>query len=244
MKLLERALTGYVPENELLNETAETAKDEAQIIVKPSNKPAPKKELRPSGIDLALVLDVPVQEMVRRAANRKIDPETGEIYHPEDRPPPTDNKIVNRLQLINDPEATEVICITFCNGIIKFNKQPALKEKAKNFETQKPQYEEWFKDFGFEEIGLPTLHVINSFAKPDQVQEAVDKNIKELLEFKQKKLNKVVGELMGTSSSVELKRTEESKKTEEFKNPDVLKVSDKKLVPSNKREQVSQANFI
>ena len=55
-----------------------------------------------------LLLDAALKECIRRASNRKLDPQTGIIYHMEDNPPPEDKAILARLQIIDDPEATEV----------------------------------------------------------------------------------------------------------------------------------------
>jgi hypothetical protein len=45
-----------------------------------------------------IFLDVPSEECFRRSQNRKIDPQTGTIYHLEDNPAPEgDNKLRDRL---------------------------------------------------------------------------------------------------------------------------------------------------
>ena len=52
-----------------------------------------------SATDGYLFLEVPSEECNRRITNRKIDPQTGVIYHMEDSPPPEgDPKLKDRLQ--------------------------------------------------------------------------------------------------------------------------------------------------
>ena len=50
-----------------------------------------------SAMDACLILEAPREECLRRIENRKIDPQTGNIYHLEDNPPPEDNKLKDRL---------------------------------------------------------------------------------------------------------------------------------------------------
>jgi len=50
-------------------------------------------------VDAYLFMDVPANEALRRNQNRKIDPQTGTVYHMEDNPPPeNDAKLRDRLQ--------------------------------------------------------------------------------------------------------------------------------------------------
>jgi hypothetical protein len=52
------------------------------------------------------MIELSGEECFRRSANRKIDPQTGTIYHLEDNPPPeNDNKLKDRLQEYVDPDA-------------------------------------------------------------------------------------------------------------------------------------------
>jgi hypothetical protein len=58
-----------------------------------------------ASLDAYLFIDVPSNEAIRRSQNRKIDPQTGMIYHMEDNPPPeNDAKLRDRLQEYMDPE--------------------------------------------------------------------------------------------------------------------------------------------
>lgn len=65
-----------------------------------------RREFTEGSADAYLMMDLSAEECFRRAANRKIDPQTGTIYHMEDSPPPeNDNKLKDRLQEYNDPDA-------------------------------------------------------------------------------------------------------------------------------------------
>ena len=54
----------------------------------------------------ALLLQVPDDELVDRVAGRRLDPETGKIYHMKHKPPPEDIK--HRLTQRSDDTAEKV----------------------------------------------------------------------------------------------------------------------------------------
>ncbi|KUF90701.1 hypothetical protein AM587_10016303 [Phytophthora nicotianae] len=57
--------------------------------------------------DAMIALDVPDDEVVRRIAGRRVDPETGKTYHLEFNPPPQDEDVLARLiQRSDDTEST------------------------------------------------------------------------------------------------------------------------------------------
>lgn len=56
-----------------------------------------KEGIRP---DVFIILDVPDSELVERVVGRRLDPETGDIYHLKFKPPPAE--IVDRLQQRSD----------------------------------------------------------------------------------------------------------------------------------------------
>jgi adenylate kinase len=54
------------------------------------------------------MFEADANECVRRASGRRVDPQTGNIYHIEENPPPTDVKgLADRLQPINDADTNE-----------------------------------------------------------------------------------------------------------------------------------------
>lgn len=93
------------------------------------------------------MIEAEANECVRRASGRRIDPQTGNIYHLEENPPPTDVKgLADRLQPINDADTNE-------------NK---IKESYDSLKQNKESLENWFKKFGFEEQRFPTFVRFNS----------------------------------------------------------------------------------
>jgi len=64
--------------------------------------------LEPSGLDLFLQVNVTIEEALRRVFGRRVDPETGVLYHLDDRVPPYDQPpLVERLMSIHDNSNTE-----------------------------------------------------------------------------------------------------------------------------------------
>lgn len=89
-KLLEEALSGYKPAEELEPTMRESETLSAGLLVKPNPKPEPPKTLIPSGLDLVLWFDCPIAECLRRADGRRFDADTPDMcYHVEDKVPPS-----------------------------------------------------------------------------------------------------------------------------------------------------------
>lgn len=90
-------MTGFVPEEERLNEESEQLKKKIAEIAAPSPPPPSNTPLK-SGLDLVICLNTPIEERLRRKEQRKVDPQTETIYNLEETPPPTDVKgLVERL---------------------------------------------------------------------------------------------------------------------------------------------------
>ena len=84
-KLLEEALSGYKPDQELDPVQRDIEMEEAFLLVQPNAKEVPPKCMIPSGLDAILWFDCPQDEVQRRADGRRVDrdanPETREIYN-------------------------------------------------------------------------------------------------------------------------------------------------------------------
>ena len=97
-RLLEEALTGFIPAAERINLDAEIIKKGIQELVSPA--PLQESNSPPlSGIDHIICLNAPLEERFRRAQLKRLDPLTDTIYSLEDCPP----DVKSRLILINDP---------------------------------------------------------------------------------------------------------------------------------------------
>jgi adenylate kinase family enzyme len=107
-RILENKLTGYIQEIEKPTTPATHFKEMYSQIIDKISKPPKAKAIKLSGIDFAVVVNVQGKECIRRATGRKLDPNTGIIYHMQDNPPPENDKRLNeRLQLI-DVNITEL----------------------------------------------------------------------------------------------------------------------------------------
>lgn len=83
-QLLEKQLTGYEPPHK---QNRSKSKRHSRLTTPPPKSEA-KEPPKASGIDLIVRLDVEDDVVMRRAVGRRIDPETGNIYHLEYNPPP------------------------------------------------------------------------------------------------------------------------------------------------------------
>lgn len=59
-----------------------------------------------SGFDGVIILNTPEDECKRRATGRKVDPQTGVVYHMETEAP-DDSKVLDRLQDYSDEAGKE-----------------------------------------------------------------------------------------------------------------------------------------
>lgn len=125
-----------------------------------------------------MFVDVPSNECFRRISNRKIDPTTGIVYHMEDSPPPEgDNKLKDRLQEYTDPEADSS----------KINHNHMI------YEENASQLKKWTSGFGLADSNLSGYPVVNSKmevninekTKKDEVFEKVNKQLQQVIQFKQ-----------------------------------------------------------
>ena len=77
---------------------SEILKQQARILAKPTPKKlAPKKLIR-SGIDSICVISIDKSNCLKRAFGRRMDPNSNDLYHLDEAPPPTmDSNKVERL---------------------------------------------------------------------------------------------------------------------------------------------------
>lgn len=102
-KLLENAFTGFQATTDLPKPLNQQNLEVWSKFTDPDNSAAASQpgliEPQPSLFDRIFVMDAPKEECARRGTGRKIDPQTGTIYHLEDSPPPEgDAKLLERLQ--------------------------------------------------------------------------------------------------------------------------------------------------
>jgi len=169
LKALEKALSGFVPQDELPVSDAEQRKKRADLVVRAPPVEIVARKLISGGIDCAIILDITKEEALRRALGRRIDPETGIMYHLEDNPPPVDQSpLCERLVPINDPE----------------NSEATLIDRLTNYDKNSQEMENWLKMFGIEEIGMCTLQKFEGKGPIEQIHAVVDEHLDRLLEYK------------------------------------------------------------
>ena len=111
-KLLETALSGFVPKQESEPIDREQQIEDAFLLVQPTAKEQPPKVLIKSGLDGVIWFDLSRDECMRRALGRRFDPEEQKMYHVEDIPPPTDlAPLCERLVPMNDDDNSEATLV-------------------------------------------------------------------------------------------------------------------------------------
>mmetsp|Transcript_35241 Transcript_35241/g.78424 ORF Transcript_35241/g.78424 Transcript_35241/m.78424 type:complete len:1824 (+) Transcript_35241:146-5617(+) len=99
-ELLERALTGLN-----LDEEKEVVAAASRLAPPPLEAVPQTERLLRSGLDAVIVLGLSDEDAaLKRALGRRLDPQTGRIYHLEfDPPEPKDPGLAARLQMVKDP---------------------------------------------------------------------------------------------------------------------------------------------
>jgi hypothetical protein len=102
-KMLEQAFTGFTPISDQPKPKRQENYEVWSKFADPESTTAESYtgeiDAQPSLFDGIYVLESSVEECLRRATGRKIDPTTGTVYHAEDSPPPEgDAKLQERLQ--------------------------------------------------------------------------------------------------------------------------------------------------
>ncbi|KDE60438.1 adenylate kinase [Halostagnicola sp. A56] len=100
---------GELVPDEVVNEIVDEALSQADGFVLdgyPRNLKQASELESMTELDLALMLDVSEDELVHRLTGRRLDPETGDIYHVEYNPPEDDDVEARLVQRDDDTEET------------------------------------------------------------------------------------------------------------------------------------------
>jgi len=104
-KAMEEVMTGFVCTVDKPKDESQTTFEKWSKIADPEQKEPAEGQSTKSGLDGMVFFNTSQEECQRRAANRKVDPNTGTVYHMEDNPPPSnDNKLMDRLQEYHDED--------------------------------------------------------------------------------------------------------------------------------------------
>lgn len=94
-KKFEKKICNYIVEIEKPKSYLDYIKDNFFCVLDKLNKPNSNANNHTSVFNLIFYLSLDNNEALRRAKGRKIDPNTGVIYHLDDNPPPHDDKKLN-----------------------------------------------------------------------------------------------------------------------------------------------------
>ena len=145
-KLLETALTGYVPLQESEKTMREEQIEEAYLLVQPTAKEAPSILLMKSGVDSVVWFDTKREECMRRALGRRHDPVMDNVYHIEDCPPLTTNApLCERLTQMDQEAESEATLI---------DRWMAFDQSSKSLQN-------WMSQFGIDSHQLQILQNVD-----------------------------------------------------------------------------------
>jgi len=160
-RILENRLTAYIPEIEKPKTQLQIYRENLSILLERNKKQVQQKELLPGGLDIIFNIEVDSTVCIKRSILRRVDPNNGNIYHLEDNPPPNDNKVLDRLKPIDDPNASEQV----------------LKNKHYQFDIEIIRINELYYPFGIQEPLFNIVRKINGQKLKDQVFTSVNETL-------------------------------------------------------------------
>lgn len=196
--LLEKALSGFQILEDLEKTQRETEQEEANVLVRPTEKPAPPKTLTPSGLDAVIWFDCSRDECLRRALGRRIDSQNNIIYHIQDNPPSVEKSpLCEIIEPIDDESESMSV----------------LLDRWVAFDQTQDGLRKWLVQFGDEVAGSNLLSKIDAGGDINSVFQQIDAVIKELIAQKARKLAleraTVQSSLIREEEKVERKRAAE-----------------------------------
>jgi len=177
-KLLEKRVSNFIPEVERGKTESYSLKESYSVVLDKSEKILPKEKLINSGLDFVFYLKVPVMECIRRAFGRRLNPQTGEIYHLEDNLPPI--------------SANSNTCEKLVSIENVFNNEATLTTRHLSFENNIKNIMEFYENFGFEKENLKTFHSLIADKEKDYVTHDLIDIINKLVLINEEKDNEIV----------------------------------------------------
>lgn len=144
-KFFEHKINNFISDIERPKTFTAQLKENYHMILDKVTKPDTSKALVQGAFNLIFYMEVSNQESLRRAKNRKIDPNTGIIYHLEDNPPPLEDKKLTE-RLLNYEENLDY---------------DDLQKQNKILESEMLMLEEFYNVFGFQKNNLKIFNKFN-----------------------------------------------------------------------------------
>jgi adenylate kinase family enzyme len=167
--LLEKALSGYQMPADLEPTQREIEMKEAEVLVKPTERPPPPKRLISSGIDAVIWFDCSREECLRRALGRRIDEKNNIIYHIQDNPPSIEQSPLCEIIVPIDDESESMAC---------------LLDRWVAFDQTKNGLEKWLTQFGDEETSRNLMARIEASGDINSVYSQIDNILNAIVEHK------------------------------------------------------------
>jgi len=167
--LLEQALSGYQLPADLQPTQREREANDAELLVKPTAKPAPPKTLIPSGVDAVIWFDASRDECLRRALGRRIDSQNNMIYHIEDNPPSIEQSPLCEIIEPIDDESESMAC---------------LVDRWVAFDQASSGLAKWLTQFGDEASSSNLLTRIDAGGDINSVYEQIEGLLRQIVERK------------------------------------------------------------
>jgi len=177
-KLLEKKISNYVPEIERGKTESYSLKESYSVVLDKSEKILPKIKLLNSGVDFIFYLNSSVIECIRRALGRRINPQTGDVFHMDDNLPQI-SSISNTCEKLIPIENV-------------FNSECTLATRHVSFENNVNYIMEFYENFGFEKEKLHTFHTIMGDKIKDYVTQDLIDIINKLIVINEEKDNLIV----------------------------------------------------
>lgn len=170
--LLEKALSGYQAPGDLEKTQREIESEDARLLAKPTERAAPPKTLIPSGIDAVIWFDCSRDECLRRALGRRIDSQTGIVYHIQDNKPSIEKSPLCEIIEPIDDESESMSC---------------LVDRWVAFDQTKSGLEKWLTQFGDEHTSTKLLTRIEASGDIPSVYDQIDFILKNIVQQKMDK---------------------------------------------------------
>lgn len=172
-KLLEQALSGYIPPEELEMTERDKEIKEALLLVEPKPEEDVQKQLIKSGLDSVIYLDLPVQEALRRSDGRRFDSANpSQTYHVFDNLPPCDQA----------PLCERLLPLSEDNNLVS-----GLPDRFIAFDQNKNSLTRWLSNFGDEQKQRLLLSVFDAKGKPSEIAEQINARLDVILEHREER---------------------------------------------------------